>query len=136
MKLLIEKVDASTSVIDNEGNTPLHWAAQNGNLEMAKILLEEGNADVNHRDLRNGSALNKAALRNNTEMVVYFVENHGAYVYAEDSDSITPFYAASLLGNLPLLRFLFSKQDEEFNNKSVPLAYLIAMENRQFKISR
>jgi ankyrin repeat protein len=105
-------------------------------MEIAKILLEESNSNVNFRNPRNETAVNIAALRNDTEMVIYFVEKHGANVSVEDSESITPLYAASLLGNLPLVKFLLERQDGGINNNTVYLTFLIAARNGQLEILR
>ena len=40
MKLLLEREDVSSDKLDNDGKTPLSWAARNGSDRVAKLLLE------------------------------------------------------------------------------------------------
>lgn len=47
MANVLIKNGANVSAIDNTGKTALHWAAQNGKENVAKLLIENGtNVDV------------------------------------------------------------------------------------------
>ncbi len=46
MKYLVEDKGADAKAADKYGYTPLHWAAENGRLDVVKYLVEEKGADV------------------------------------------------------------------------------------------
>ena len=52
---------------DERGKTPLHFAAEYGHREIAKLLIAEG-ADLNVRDMSEMTALQVAMFANSTEM--------------------------------------------------------------------
>lgn len=56
--------DEDVNVTDKTGNTPLHYAAKNGNLEMAKWLAEKG-ADPNSVGANGNTPMHMAALSQN-----------------------------------------------------------------------
>jgi ankyrin repeat protein len=73
---------ADVNARDVFSQTPLHLAAQNGNLEVAKVLLAN-NADVNAREMFNSTALHIVAWSGNTAFAGYLIEK-GADVNAKD----------------------------------------------------
>ncbi len=73
---------ADVNARDVFSQTPLHLAAQNGNLEVAKVLLAS-NADVNAREMFNSTALHIVAWSGNTAFAGYLIEK-GADVNAKD----------------------------------------------------
>ena len=52
---------------NNEGNTPLHWAAGQGELEIVKILISNG-ADINAKGKSNWTPLRWAEAMGNTDI--------------------------------------------------------------------
>ena len=61
-ELLISKMNdfnISVDIFDGYGNTPLHFAAMRGNIEIAKLLIENG-ADINSKNKQNETPLDKA----------------------------------------------------------------------------
>lgn len=46
VKLLCEKYEADPDEQDNDGNAPLHFAAEAGHLDIVKALLEDFDAEV------------------------------------------------------------------------------------------
>ena len=58
IKLLLEK-EADTVAADSDGRTPLHWASQNGYVEVVELLLSKG-ANVNAQEPY-GTALQAAS---------------------------------------------------------------------------
>lgn len=64
------------SLHNHQGNTPLHWAALNGHLEVVKILVEN-KADIKALNIVGRSALYEAS-DNEKESVVDYLLEHGA----------------------------------------------------------
>ena len=86
---LIEK-GADVRVADKTGATPLHRAAEYGQLEICKRLVEKG-ADVNARRKSGTTPLHLAALSKSTEIARLLVEK-GAKVDAVDGKERTPLF--------------------------------------------
>jgi ankyrin repeat protein len=85
------------------GFTALHFAAQQGVVETAKILLDAG-ADINVPHSEHGSALIIAIASGHEEMARYLVEQ-GADVNVKDGWGITPLHYALHKGVLILNNF-------------------------------
>lgn len=91
------------------GNTPLHWAAYNNNLEMVKYLVEQG-AEVNAKNNCGVTPLHFAALNNNLEMVKYLVDKK-AEVNAKDKKcGMTPLHWAASENNPEVVKYLIQKK--------------------------
>jgi uncharacterized protein len=72
---------------DADGDTPLHIAAQVGNLEVLQLLLAKG-ANVNAKNNVGGTPLMWAAVYDH-EAVTRALIDHGADVSAKDEDGVT-----------------------------------------------
>tara|TARA_A100001015_G_scaffold289289_1_gene361005 strand:- start:64 stop:855 length:792 start_codon:yes stop_codon:yes gene_type:complete len=66
------------------GGTPIHYAAKNGHIEIAKALIQKG-ADVNTKDFLKGTPHHWAIKNNNLEMAKLLVEN-GADVHTNSDN--------------------------------------------------
>ena len=75
---------------DNDGNTPLHGAAREGQAETVALLLDRG-ADVNARDKDGGTPLHTAAVKGHTK-AARIILNKGVDLNARDEDGHTPLY--------------------------------------------
>ena len=62
----------------NQGRTPLHYAIENGQLEIVKELLKH-NANVNATDTKDFTPLQIAVTKNNQEMIELLI-NKGANI--------------------------------------------------------
>jgi ankyrin repeat protein len=67
---------------------PIHYAAQTGNIEIARLLLKAG-ADIDAGDSDNSTALGIAAMRKHGDMVAFLIEN-GADVNRRDRKADCP----------------------------------------------
>jgi hypothetical protein len=84
--MLVAEMD-KTSEKDSRGNTPLHYAAEQGNAEFMELLVSNG-ADVKALNNSRRSALYFAAIGGKWEAVKWLIE-HGADVEAKDEDGTT-----------------------------------------------
>lgn len=72
--------------------TPLHFAAELGSLEVAKLLIENG-ADVNVKGENGSTPLHQAVLKHNTNIVAFLISKK-ADVNAQTAAKITPLMLA------------------------------------------
>ena len=83
------KLGADVNQLDNEGRTPLSWAARNGHIETVKALLKAG-ANVNQADRLGETPLYWAALNGHIETVKALLKA-GAHVNQANRFGHTPF---------------------------------------------
>ena len=69
--LLVSKI--STNTVDDMGRTPLHWAAQEGDIDIIKVLIKH-NAQINIKDKFNDTPLKIAAFLGHTKEVLFLFE--------------------------------------------------------------
>nr|CAB3267275.1 transient receptor potential cation channel subfamily A member 1 homolog [Phallusia mammillata] len=86
---------------DNDGGSPLHYAAKEGHLEMCRFLIQNG-ADINSCDKKGKTALHQAVSKedsdneaSSTQVVKYLLEKE-AHFDMKDELGRTPFYYAAL----------------------------------------
>ena len=91
------------------GRTPLHWAARNNHLELAKVLISSG-AEVNAESNRGWTPLHSAAYYNSLELAKLLISS-GAEVDVEDDDGWTPLALATLNGHQEMQELLISHGD-------------------------
>ena len=93
---------------DALGDTPLHAAAQTGNVEMAELLLAHG-ADVNAKADAGWTALHWAVYWQHPAMVELLLRHH-ADANARNSIGCTPLHWAAIRGNKALAERLLANQ--------------------------
>jgi ankyrin repeat protein len=86
------------------GNTPLHWAAETGRLDLAKLLLEY-KADVNAKNQASQTPLYFAARANQIELARFLFARE-AKINARDTSGHTPLYEATLRGHKEMVQWL------------------------------
>ena len=100
MAVRTEKIELVKAVLEagaqpgteGPGGTPLHWATELGNSELANLLIQKG-ADVSARNKDGEQPLHLAAAGNSTELVELLLEA-GAKV-AEPAEEGTPLHYAA-----------------------------------------
>ena len=80
---------------DNDGTTPLHYAAFNGHKDVAELLLAN-KADVNAKDNNGATPLHAAAFNGHKDVAELLLANK-AEVNAKDNNGETPLHAAALM---------------------------------------
>lgn len=93
---------------DNNGRTPLHWAAFFGMIDRARILIYAG-AEVNARDSEGQTPLHfisPVGNRDQTDIMARLLLDYGAKCEAEDEDGRTPLHNAVQLGDVSRVRVL------------------------------
>ncbi|KAL3081258.1 hypothetical protein niasHS_012362 [Heterodera schachtii] len=90
--------------------SPLHFAAQMGNLELCKLLVAKG-AKVNQRskDKRGIVPLHIACARGHLTIVKFFLERGGADIEVADSDGDTALIYALLENKLDIVHYLIAR---------------------------
>jgi ankyrin repeat protein/L-ascorbate metabolism protein UlaG (beta-lactamase superfamily) len=103
-------VAADRSVLatkEADGSTPLHIAAQAGNLEMTKLLLDLG-ADVKLGDNENSNALHVAAIGGNTAVIDLLIAK-GIDVNSADVNGMNAVLFAAGRNKWDIVHYLASK---------------------------
>jgi len=127
VKALIEsngKLDLST--MDDEGNTPLHWAAVGGHVELVKVLLQFGaNVEIKSRD---GFTPMHSVAQEDHKAVLQVLVEKGANVNAVNSDdnNNTTLHYAACWGAVECTKLLIANGaliDARASDQSTPLSF-------------
>lgn len=103
IKYLIE-FGADVNILNEDGDTPLHYASMEGHLEIVKYLIESG-ADVNILDKERDTPLHYASDNGNLDTVKYLIQ-HGAKINIQNEYDETPLHKASDNQHLKIVKFL------------------------------
>jgi ankyrin repeat protein len=106
-KVFLEK-GADAKAANKYGNTPLHWAAEKGHLDVVKYLVEEKGADIKAAANNGNTPLYRAARYGNLDVVKYLVEK-GANVEAADKYGDTSLHWAARFGYWDVVKYLVEK---------------------------
>jgi hypothetical protein len=98
---------ANVNTRDEDGLTPLHYAASRGYVEVARLLLENG-ADVNAKNEHGITPLHFAASEGHADVARLLLER-GADANARDEDGLTPLHNAAANGHLDVVKLLLEK---------------------------
>ncbi|QOD37980.1 ankyrin repeat domain-containing protein [Candidatus Wolbachia massiliensis] len=123
MKTLIDK-GANANNKDNEGRTPLHYAAKQGYTEIVKILIDK-KANIDEKTNNGLTPLHYAAKYGYTEIVEILIDKK-ANVNEKDNNGWTPLHYAAKYGRTKVVMTLIRNKanvDEKTNNGLTPLHY-------------
>ncbi len=121
--LLKNKPDLVFSKNDN-GQTPLHYAAQEGHKDVVEVLLID-KADVNAKDKVGCTPLHVAAYRGHKDVVEVLLA-YKADVNAKDNNGFTPLHFAAGIGHKDVVEVLLAYKADvnaNDNNGHTPLAW-------------
>ncbi|VUC37866.1 unnamed protein product [Clonostachys rosea] len=93
---------------DQNGHTPLAWAAEHGSLEVAKLLLQTGQVDVDSRSKIGQTPLSRAAQYGSLEVARLLLDTGRAEADSRDDTGRTPLSWAAQYGSLEVARLLLS----------------------------
>jgi ankyrin repeat protein len=93
---------------DNQGVTPLHSAALEGQKDLAELLLAN-KAEVNARDNVGGTPLHYAAATGHRDVAVLLLANK-AVVDARANNGVTPLHAAAAQGHKDVMELLLANK--------------------------
>ncbi|MCP4153550.1 MAG: hypothetical protein GY757_37830 [bacterium] len=105
-KFLSQRDD--TSGKDEIGNTQLHLAVQNGNIEKVESLLKKNPQWLNQKNIISITPLHYAAIAGYIDITKALL-NAGAVINAKTRLGITPLYGAVSQGQTEMVRLLISK---------------------------
>ena len=108
VRLLLRAFLVDINAHDDQGNTSLHYAIQNNDLEMIKILLSEG-ADINRINTLGYTPLHLAVQLQNVEVAEYLLdedEHQSANPNVRALDGRTPLDISCERGLLDIVRVL------------------------------
>ncbi|KAI9869165.1 MAG: hypothetical protein M1813_002989 [Trichoglossum hirsutum] len=108
------------------GTTPLHWAAEKGHEEMARLLLDSGaKADVMDKEGR--TALLLGSCKGHEKFVQLMLDRDGVDLNTKDVDCSTPLSFAAENGHENVVRMLLQHEGIEPDSKdrdgSTPLSW-------------
>ncbi len=110
------KRGADVNAIDNDGITPLMYAASRNAKKILNLLIEH-NADVNIQTKSGYTALTLAAMHNHINIVKILIENK-ADVFARDGYGRRCSYYANENGNTEMYKIFSEHHDEEYKKSS------------------
>ncbi len=100
---------------EDTGNTALHIAAQQGNVDCVRLLIEHG-AHITIKNEADVTPLHKACFYGHSEIVQELLQR-GAEVNAQDIEESTPLHTACKRADLELVKLLL-KHKAEVNSKT------------------
>merc|ERR1712098_77207 len=103
--IILENKDVEVDVVDEHGNTALHFASEKGNEAMCRDLLEKG-ANVNAHDTHGETPLMKSIYMNKKKCFDVILKQKGVDVGAVNEDGNTALHFASEKGNEAICRNL------------------------------
>lgn len=95
-------------VMDEQGATPVHWAAYGGQVHVLQYLFDSPGFSPNERNRNNVTPLHWAAYQGHRDAVDYLI-SRGAEIDARDDDGRTPLLVAAAMGQKDVVDYLIQK---------------------------
>ncbi len=109
---------ADANALETRDRTPLHFASENGRVDVVRVLLEHG-VDANARDAHNATPTHLASLPDSIYRegerldVVRLLLQYGSDIHALDNEGHTPFMRATESPNRRIMQLLLENGAED-----------------------
>ncbi|KAL7279159.1 hypothetical protein ACG7TL_006999 [Trametes sanguinea] len=107
VRSLVSQDPKLVNAVDEDGRTPLHWAASSGSEDIARYLIDQG-ADVNRGDGGGWTPLHIAASGGFDEVVKELL-GAGADVNARNEKGLTPLHYAASKSRVEIGKLLIAR---------------------------
>jgi len=137
---LLLKLGADINTTDKRGNTPLHNAAEKGDLELVKLLSKQPGVDLNKANRLLRTPLHNAAAKGHAEVVSHMLSMGGIDASLNAQDKLrgaSPLHLAAAAGHTEVIKCFIKAHDEgagiDFNltNKNGETALSFAISKGQ-----
>ena len=110
-EILVQEAKAAIDPEDTEGDTPLSWAAESGDLEMVQYFVENG-ATIDHVAHSDGSTPLLWAAKHGHQGVVAYLVAQKASIETANKSGATPLMLAAEKGHIDIFRMLLDQGAE------------------------
>ncbi|XP_057328229.1 putative ankyrin repeat protein RF_0381 [Microplitis mediator] len=120
VQLLLDQEDCDVNVKSESGLTPLHIAALNNNLAIAKKLINKGATNEvysRYGSLLNATPFHMAVLKNSVEVIKYFLQDLKIHIDIKTIDGVTALQVAAKANSLDTVKLLLD-HGADFNAHS------------------
>jgi len=115
---LLALLPDSADLKDEDGRTPLSWAAEEGHEGVVRLLLERDDVDVNSKDERDRTPLSWAAAEGQEGVVRLLLEREDVEADSKDVVGDTPLSDAAARGREGVVRQLLERKDVNLDSSS------------------
>ena len=106
---------------DISDKTALHYAAEEGNINIFKYLVNAG-IDVHARSNDKENMLHIACIHKNHEIIDYLLQNYADNMIQGDKDGWYPYHVSAWQGDVVALRIFMNKKNHRISSNSHPSA--------------
>ena len=112
------KVGWDVNLKDEQGQTPLSWAAKYGHESITHMLIKRDDVDVNARSIFRRTPLSLAAKSGHEATVRLLINREDIDINAKDMFNRTPLSLAAESGHEPVVRLLIERDNVDINAKN------------------
>ena len=103
---------------DDAGQTPLGWAASQGDEDVVRLLVQRDGVDIDAKNNEGETPLMLAAGRGHEGVVRQLIESNNVDINAKDDKGKTPLMLAAELGREAVVRQLINSNNVDLNAKN------------------